>query len=108
MKEFPILVDVTQKQVENKATKEMMDRTFAKIARLPAELVLLHEFGHIAQYMGELPTYVTLFKAGDIAAIEADNLKRNEWPVCDDFGLTRRSTYLHYDGSAVASKWSIS
>ncbi len=108
MKQFPILVDVSEKQVENKFTKQMMPKTFAKLAPLPAELVLLHEFGHIAQYMGELPTYVTLFKAGDIAAIEADNLKRNEWPVSDDFGLAKRSTYLHYNGSATASKWSIS
>ncbi len=106
-KQFPILVDVSDKEVINKATKKPMTKTFAKIAQLPAELVLLHEFGHIAQYMGELPTYVTLFKAGDIAAIEADNLKRNEWPVSDDYGLAKRSTYLHYNGSAVASKWSI-
>ena len=106
-KQFPILVDVSEKEVENKMTKKTMTKTFAKIAPLPPEIVLLHEFGHIAQYMGELPTYVTLFKAGDIAAIEADNLKRNEWPVCEDYGLAKRSTYLHYDGSAVASKWSI-
>jgi len=106
-KDFPILVDVADREVINRATKKPMQKTFATIAPLPAEIVLLHEFGHIAQFMGELPTYVQLFKAGDIAAIEADNLKRNEWPVCDDYGLAKRSSYLHYNGSSAAAKWSI-
>ena len=108
---FPILVDAQQvtstRQFMGKALTTT--KTTAKLAPLPAAIVLIHELGHAAQFMKELGTYATLFAAGKdgIAEIEADNLARNEWPICDDYGLMRRSSYLHYKGSSETSKWAI-
>jgi hypothetical protein len=108
---FPILVDAqqvtTSRQFMGKELKTT--KTTAKLAPLPPEIVLIHELGHAAQFMKELGTYATLFAAGKdgIAEIEADNLARNEWPICDDYGLMRRSSYLHYKGSNETAKWAI-
>jgi hypothetical protein len=109
--EFPILVDA--QQVETTTTflgkPRTTTKTVAKLSPLPPEIVLIHELGHAAQFIKEMPTYSTLFAsgAGGVAQIEADNLKRNEWPICDDYGLRRRSSYLHYKGSNETSKWKI-
>ena len=72
-----------------------------------AVFVLIHELGHACQYLGDLATYKTLFASGGIASIEADNLEKTEWPVCDDYGMMRRSNYMHYKGSGDTSKWQI-
>lgn len=106
---FPILVDpqsVTTTRTVGSSTRSTT-KTVAKLAPLPAELVLIHELGHAAQYLKELPSYKSLFAGGKdgIAEIEADNLTRNEWPICDDFGLQKRSNYLHYKGSNETAKW---
>jgi hypothetical protein len=109
--DFPILVDAQQvsKTIKIAGTERTTTKTVAKLAPLPADIVLIHELGHAAQYIKELPTYKTLFAAGKdgIAEIEADNLKRNEWPICDDYGLRRRSSYLHYKGSNETARWTI-
>lgn len=106
---FPILVDSKQvstvKKILGKDTT--INKTTAKLAPLPAEIVLIHELGHACQYLGDLPTYKTLFKGGGIASIEADNLEKTEWPVCDDYGMMRRSSYMHYKGSKDTEKWQI-
>jgi hypothetical protein len=108
---FPILVDPKQITTSRKmgTTTLTTTKTAATLAPLPAEIVLIHELGHAAQYMGELATYKTLFASGTtgIAQIEADNLTRNEWPICDDYSLARRSSYLHYKGSNETAKWAI-
>lgn len=106
--DFPILVD--PKQVSKQSFGRTITKTVAKLSPLPAEIVLIHELGHAAQYISELPNYATLFAAGPtgIAQIEADNLARNEWPICDDYGLKRRSSYLHYKGSNETAKWVVS
>jgi hypothetical protein len=109
---FPILVDpkVESKTIKIGNAERTTTKTVAKLSPLPAELVLIHELGHAAQYLSEFPTYKTLFATGTegIAAIEADNLNRNEGPICDDYNLRRRSNYLHYKGSNETSKWGIS
>ena len=109
--EFPILVDATQVSTTRKFMGKDLTttKTAAKLSPLPPEIVLIHELGHAAQHIGEMPTYATLFASGSggIAEIEADNLARNECPICDDFGLRRRSSYLHYKGSNETSKWAI-
>lgn len=106
---FPILVDSKQITTTRKILGKDVTttKTQAKLSPLPAEIVLIHELGHACQYLGELATYKTLFGAGGIAEIEADNLTNTEWPVCDDYGLMRRSNYMHYRGSTETSKWSI-
>ena len=89
---FPILVDSKQvstvKKILGKDTT--INKTTAKLAPLPAEIVLIHELGHACQYLGDLPTYKTLFKGGCIASIEAEILEKADWPVCDDYGIMRR------------------
>ena len=108
---FPILVDpqAVSKTITIAGTARTTTRTVATLSPLPAELVLIHELGHAAQYISEFPTYKTLFATGaaGIAEIEADNLSRNEGPICDDYNLRRRSHYLHYKGSNETSKWGI-
>ena len=110
--QFPILVDPKEITTTRKFMgKDLVTKkTGATLSPLPPEIVLIHELGHAAQYMGELATYKNLFASGTtgIAAIEADNLNRNEWPICDDYGLAKRSSYLHYKGSNETAKWAIS
>lgn len=107
--DFPILVDPQQVTNMRKiGVKEVaITKTVAKKALLIAEIVLIHELGHAAQYLGELPSYKSQFAAGKpgIAVIEADNLLRNEWPICKDYGLACRSNYMHYNGSPDTAKW---
>jgi hypothetical protein len=106
---FPILVDSKQVTTVTKIMGKDREttKTVAKLSPLPAEIVLIHELGHACQYLGDLATYKTLFAAGGIATIEADNLEKTEWPVCDDYGMMRRSNYMHYKGSNDTSKWQI-
>ena len=103
---FQILVDPTQ------TTKKIMGRdvttTTAKLVPLPANLVLIHELGHVLQYVADPKGFVEKTKTpAGMAEIERQNLLDTEWPVCKDYGIACRSNYMHYDGTsdAVASKW---
>ena len=104
---FQILVDPTQ--ITKKVLGRDVTTTQAKLSPLPANLVLIHELGHAEQFLGKMPNYAKLFASGKdgIAVIEADNLKETEWPVCEAYGVAKRSNYLHYNGSSdpVVSKW---
>lgn len=71
---------------------------------LPLEISLIHELGHAEQRITKLDWYTTQFQLLNdhdervrkqaLKTIEDnDNLPRNEWPVCDQFGLPRRPEY---------------
>jgi len=63
----------------------------------------LHELGHFDQFLSKRDWYLDLLakqSSGTEAertscqgGIEADNLARNEWPVCSDLGIPKRQTY---------------
>ncbi|MEN8151591.1 MAG: hypothetical protein ABFS86_17380 [Planctomycetota bacterium] len=61
----------------------------------PPMIALLHELGHVWQYIQNPTQYRTLALNGQIAAIERQNLQRNEHPVVDHFELPRRQAYNH-------------
>jgi hypothetical protein len=71
---------------------------WATKAVLPPEVVLFHELGHVVQYLTDKPQFVSWLRAHDLNALEADNLRKHEWPMCTEFGLGKRSNY-HEDCS---------
>jgi len=64
-------------------------------ATMPSWLVLFHELGHVKQYYESGGEAGWNKKLGDVAAIEADNLKRHENPICRDLKLPIRAHYKH-------------
>ena len=104
--QFMILVNPTA------MTRKIMGRdvafTTAKLVPLPANLVLIHELGHVLQYIaGPKDFFEKTHTAEGQAQIEEHNLKDTEWPVCKDYNIAIRSNYMHYDGTShpLASKW---
>ncbi len=78
-------------------------------ADLENYIVALHELGHFEQFLTKGSWYTdrvatqrtegsgVMFNScqGDI---EADNLSRNEWPICTDLGVTKRQSYWDRPG----------
>jgi hypothetical protein len=68
---------------------------------LPPEIVLIHELGHAKQFIEHPEWFASMDgTTGTVrpgtksnAEIEADNLKRHEVPVCQEFGLKQRALY---------------
>ncbi|OGF23492.1 MAG: hypothetical protein A2V63_05570 [Candidatus Eisenbacteria bacterium RBG_19FT_COMBO_70_11] len=90
-------VDVTayNKEAKTKGTLEV-----------PLDLVLYHELGHAKQFLEDpaafkrmehdADTSGALKRDGYYANIENDNLKRHEWPICDDIQFPRRGSYTDF------------
>lgn len=96
-------------------TLKLTDRNAEK-GKLGPEILLLHELGHFDQFLNRRDWYLercakqasstttpTEFTAcqGDI---EADNLSRNEWPVCTELGIHKRQTYWDDFGKVVTTE----
>lgn len=104
---FNILVNPTEQTKAGWGGK-MVTTTSAKLSPLPANIVLIHELGHVLQYAADPAGFVAKANTtAGMAEIERLNLKDTEWPVCADYGICTRSNYLHYDGTndPIASKW---
>ena len=75
------------------------------ITRMPNEIVLFHELGHAAQWITKENWYNDerakgVNASGYFAAIEEDNLVKNERPICRDLGYPVRESYMSLvDGS---------
>lgn len=71
----------------------------------PPEIVLLHEIGHAKQYI-ENPSWfgkkgvdqAIIEGSKTVVEIEADNLRRHEHPVCQEYGLKQRQNYTDFEG----------
>lgn len=64
-------------------------------AEMPSWIVLFHELGHVKQYYESGGEADWKKKLGNVAAIEADNLKRHEYPICRNVNLPTRGHYKH-------------
>lgn len=62
---------------------------------MPSWVVLYHELGHVKQYYEAGGEAAWKKKLAKVAAIEADNLKRHENPICVDVKLPIRAHYKH-------------
>lgn len=95
-------------------TLKLVDRNAAK-GKLGPEILLLHELGHFDQFLTRKDWYLGLCAKQATAStpteftacqgdIEADNLARNEWPVCNDLGIHKRQTYWDDFGKVVTTE----
>lgn len=69
----------------------------------PPEITLIHEIGHAKQYIEDPARFPSYDREWTLIpgtlpndAIEADNLRRHEHPVCNDYGLPTRTHYSHF------------
>ena len=86
---------VMQKATMFGATRNLITRplVWATKLLLSPEVVLFHELGHIRQYLTAKAKYVGWLGSNNIAALEADNLEKHEWPICQDYHYGRRANY---------------
>jgi hypothetical protein len=85
-----------------------LEKIVMKPAVMPAYMILGHEIGHYCHWATQKSWFEQALKDGDIAAIEARNLKDHERPMLRSLSLPPRLSYQDFRGGANDPKKSTS